>query len=138
MNSRAERVATPEGIKAVWISYAWFIALITCLAVAEWLLQRFSMPVPWRVAVALVPIVPFVGFARAHWRSVARGDELARHMARETYVVAFYTLGCAFICVSTLKTGGLLAGFTWGNRSLIYTMIGSLAVGDTWSRWRYR
>lgn len=69
---------------------------------------------------------------------MTRGDELARHIARETYVFAFYALLAVFICTDLLKAGGVLPDFIWKAKSLLYAMIGTLGISVGWTRWRYR
>lgn len=118
--------------------YFWVLGLVACFAVVEVVLRRVEMPVGLRAVLALVPVLPFVFVARAHWRMMNRGDELARHMAREVYVFAFYALLAVFICTDLLKTGGVLPDFAWKAKSLLYAMLSSLAVATVWMRWRYR
>jgi hypothetical protein len=139
MQPPAESVSDydPE-YKVSWLVYFWFVMLMACIESANWFVHRFELPGWLRMVVVLVPIVPFAVLAKEHWRAVTRGDELSRHMARETYVVAFYVLLGVFMCVSTLKGAGFLAGFVWEGRWPVYAMILSLGVGDICSRWRYR
>lgn len=114
------------------------MALTACVEAVEGILQHYEMPVGLRILLALMPVLPFAVLAKTHWRAMTQGDELARHIARETYVFAFYALVAVFICTDMLKTGGVLPDFAWKTKSLVYTMIGTLAVADGWTRWRYR
>jgi hypothetical protein len=119
-------------------AYLWILALVASVAVIDGVLRRVEMPVGLRAVLALVPVLPFVFVARAHWRMATRGDEMARHIARETYVFAFYTLLGVFICADLLKAGGVLPDFAWKTKTLLYAMIGTLAISAGWQRWRYR
>jgi hypothetical protein len=136
---REENLAGNNDRNIDWTTAFWALALVAGIEGAEALLRRVDLPVILRVGIALVPVLPFVFAARAHWRGMmTRGDELARHMARETYVFAFYALLAVFICADLLKAGGVLPDFVWKTKSLLYAMIGTLAVADLWIRRRYR
>lgn len=124
--------------KQYWIAFFWTMALVASVNAVERIFHYYDMSVWLRALIALLPALPFAILARMHWQFVTQGDEMARHIARETYVFAFYILAAVFICTDLLRVGGILTDFFWRTKSLLYAMIGTLAAAHAWVGWRYR
>ena len=140
MNSEASEVA-PDGTpkrKWYWMAFFWFMVLNTSIHAVEAIYRYYEMPFWLRLVIGLLPVLPFAIVARLHWQAATWGDEMARHIAREIYVFAFYALLAVFLCVDLLRTGGVLPDFVWKTKSLLFAMLGTLAVGHAWTVWRYR
>jgi hypothetical protein len=140
MRTESLRSEDPEISRRKWpfIALCWFIVLIIYVFAIDATLHRHDLPVWVRTLLALIALVPFAALAHAHWRMVTTGDELVRHIARETYVFSFYILLAVFVSVDLMKSCGVLPAFTWGTRELIYAMIYALAASHAFARWRYR
>ena len=121
-----------------WAVLFWMVAFKASMDAVEAIFHHYEIE-PWlRVVLSLVPVLPFAVIARLHWRAVQRGDELTRHIARETYVIALYALLAVFIAVDLLKAGGVLVDFTWKTKTLFNAMVSAMAGAHGWTTWRYR
>jgi hypothetical protein len=140
MDSTAE-VATPNTKvlrKEYWVFFFWMVVFKASSDAVEAIFTHYELAAWLRVMVALVPVLPFAIVARLHWRAVLRGDELTRHIARETHVIALYALLAVFIAVDLLKAGGLLSNFVWKTKSLFLAMVYTVGGAHAWTQWRYR
>src|SRR4051794_21810077 len=93
---------------------------------------------PLRIAVALLPVIPFVFFVRRFITHLRNLDELHRRVHFEALAAAFPVVMLLLMTLGLLERGHLLFGENWSYRHVWYylPLFYLIGIAISWRRYR--
>jgi len=100
----------------------WGLAAGLSAAVAAVLFVRFKLPVPLRIVIALLPILPSLGYVACVVRMFRQVDELQRRIQLEALGFAFPATAIVVMAADLLEQAGILPNPHLGWAGLVVIM----------------
>ncbi|HUJ45106.1 MAG TPA: hypothetical protein VLW52_16045 [Opitutaceae bacterium] len=97
-----------------------------------------KLPVPARVALVILPLVPCLGYMLCVVRMLRRVDELQRRIQLEAIGFAFAATAILAMAIDLLEQAKLLPAVHWGWSGLVAAMALLWGVGNVIAIRRYR
>ncbi len=98
----------------------------------------FKLPLPVRVALVILPLIPSLGYMFCVVRMLRRVDELQRRIQLEAIGFAFAATVILAMTVDLLEQAKLLPAIHWGWSGLVVAMALLWGVGNVMASRRYR
>jgi hypothetical protein len=128
-DSLCEKVEMPVLPTALWVG-SWLVALA--------LQKYFVLPTALQVAVALIPVAPFVFFVQRFIAYLRNLDELHRRVHFEALAFAFPVVMLFLMTLGLLERGHLLSAENWSYRHVWFYLPFFYLIGIAISWRRYR
>jgi len=100
----------------------WGLASGLSAAAATVLFVFFKMPLPLRAVVAVLPLLPSLGYVFCVVRMFRRADELQRRIQLESLGFAFPATAILVMAVDLLEQAKIMPGIHWGWSGLVTAM----------------
>ena len=102
--------------------FLWGLGAGLSAAAATVLLVLFKLPAPVRLVVALLPLLPSLGYVYCVVRMFRRVDELQRRIQLESLGFAFPATAILAMAVDLLEQAKILPAVHWGWAGLVTAM----------------
>ncbi len=110
------------GMHAAVAPTLWGLAAGLSAAAATAVFVLTKLPLPVRVVVALLPLLPSLGYVRCVVRMFRQADELQRRIQLESLGFAFPTTALLAIAIDLLEQAGVMPAVRWGWPGLVTAM----------------
>ena len=98
----------------------------------------FKMPLPLRAAVAVLPLLPSLGYVFCVVRMFRRADELQRRIQLESLGFAFPATAILVMAIDLLEQAKIMPSIRWGWSGLVTAMCLFWIAGWVMASRRYR
>jgi hypothetical protein len=116
----------------------WGLASGLSAAAATVLFAFFKMPLPLRAVVAVLPLLPSLGYVFCVVRMFRRADELQRRIQLESLGFAFPATAILVMAIDLLEQAKIVPGIRWGWSGLVTAMCLFWIAGWAMASRRYR